>query len=75
MLRFRGTQGIINALTDYPVGVKRVSPLRVHGQLETPLAPALLGLPWVSGALKQRNARRYSLSFFAIALANYLLTD
>jgi len=37
--------------------------------------PALLVLPWVTGALKQRNARRYFISFFAIALTNYLLTD
>lgn len=52
------------------------------------LAPRLFGLrgaaqtlryafvlPWLTGALKQRNARRYFFSFFAVALANYLLTD
>ncbi len=50
-------------------------PLRVHGQLETPFVPALLVLPWMLGALEQRNARRYFLSFFGIALTNYLLTD
>lgn len=72
---FAGTQGIINALTDHPMGVKHVIPLRVHGQLETPFVPALLVLPWAAGAFKQRNARRYFLSFFGIALANYLLTD
>lgn len=66
---------MIYALTDHPVGVKRVIPLLVHGQLETPFVPALLVLPWATGALKQRNARRYFLSFFGIALANYLLTD
>jgi hypothetical protein len=37
--------------------------------------PALLLLLWVTGALKQRNARPYFFSFFSIALTNYLLTD
>jgi len=55
--------------------LKRLVPLRVHGQLETPYVPGLLLLPWLTGALKQRNARRYFFSFFGIALANYLLTD
>lgn len=72
---FAGAQGVLNALTDHPLGLKRVVPLRVHGQLETPFVPALLVLPWVTGALQQRNARRYFFSFFGIALANYLLTD
>ena len=72
---FAGTQGVINVLTDHPVGLKRVVPLRIHGALETPFVPALLVLPMLTGAFKQRNARRYFLSFFGVALANYLLTD
>jgi hypothetical protein len=40
-----------------------------------PFVPALPLLPWATGALRQLNARRYFLSFFTIALANYLLTD
>ena len=72
---FAGTQGVLNALTNQPYAVKRVVPFRVHGQLETPFVPALLLLPYLTGALKQRNARRYFISFFAVALTNYLLTD
>lgn len=72
---FAGTQGVINVLTDHPVGLRRVIPFRVHGKLETPFVPALLVLPMLTGAFKQRNARRYFLSFFSVALANYLLTD
>lgn len=72
---FAGQQLLLNALTDHPVGLKPLVPLRVHGQLETPLLPALLALPWATGALRQRNARRYFVSFFALALTNYLLTD
>ncbi len=72
---FAASQGILNALTNHPLGLVHVVPLRVHGQLETPFVPSLLLLPWATGALKQPNARRYFLSFFSIALANYLLTD
>jgi len=72
---FAGTQGVINALTDQPYGIKKLIPFRVHGQLETPFVPALLALPWLTGALKQRNARLFFASFFVIALTNYLLTD
>ena len=72
---FAASQGLLNALTDHPLGLKKVVPLRVHGELETPYVPAILLLPWVTGALKQRNARLYFSAFFAIAAANYLLTD
>ena len=72
---FAATQGVLNAFTDQPLAVKRIVPFRVHGQLETPFLPALVLVPWLTGALKQRNARRYFFSFFAVALANYLLTD
>lgn len=72
---FAATRGALNALTDHPLGLKRVVPLRVHGQCETPFVPALLLFPWLTGALKQPRARRYFLSFFCVVLANYLLTD
>jgi hypothetical protein len=72
---FAALQGLLNALTDHPLGLKRVVPLRIHGQLETPFVPSLLLLPWATGALKQQNARRYFVTFFVVALTNYLLTD
>jgi hypothetical protein len=57
-------------LTDQPYALKRVVPFRVHGQLQTPFVPALVLVPWLTGALKQRKARRYFFSFFAVAPAN-----
>lgn len=72
---FGVSQGILNLFTNQPLALKKIVPFRVHGQLETPFVPALILLPWLTGALKQRNARRYFISFFSIALANYLLTD
>lgn len=61
---FAGTQGLLNIFTDHPLALKRMVPFRVHGELETPFVPALLVLPWITGALRQRNARRYFFSFF-----------
>ena len=69
------SQGLLNALTDHPLGVNKVVPLRMHGELETPFVPAILLLPLVTGAFRQRNARYYFGSFFALAFANYMLTD
>jgi len=40
----------------------------MYGKLETPYVPAILLLPWLTGAFKQRNARIYFGSFFAMAL-------
>ncbi|BDI31467.1 hypothetical protein CCAX7_35180 [Capsulimonas corticalis] len=72
---FGGAAGLLTALTDQPFVIKRVVPFRVHGRIDTPFVPALLVLPWVTGALKQRNARLFFFSFFAAVLTNYLLTD
>ncbi len=72
---FAAAQGVINTFTDHPLGLKPIIPFELHGELETPFVPALVILPWLTGALKQPNARRYFFSFFALALANYLLTD
>lgn len=72
---FAATQGVLNAFTDQPLALRRVVPFRVHGQVETPFVPALVILPWLTGALRQRPARHYFFSFFAVALANYLLTN
>ena len=72
---FAASQGLLNALTDHPLGLTKLVPLRLHGKLETPYVPAILLLPWLTGALAQRNARYYFTGFFAIAAANYLLSD
>ncbi len=70
-----GAAGVLTALTNQPLAWKRVVPFHVHGQVDTPFVPTLLLLPWATGALKQRNARRFFASFTAVVLANYLLTD
>jgi len=72
---FAANQALINSLTVQPYAIKKLIPFRVHGQLETPVLPALLVVPYLTGAFKRRNARRFFVGFFALALTNYLLTD
>ena len=72
---FGGAAGVLTALTNQPLAWKRVVPFRAHGRVDTPFVPTLILLPWATGALKQRNARRFFYSFTTIVLTNYLLTD
>jgi hypothetical protein len=46
-----------------------------HGQLETPLVPAIVLAPWLAGELKEPRARAFFLGFFGVAFAHYVLTD
>ena len=72
---FGGAAGVLTALTNQPFALYRLIPFRVHGRVDTPFVPTLLLLPWATGALRQRNARRFFGAFFAVVLTNYLLTD
>lgn len=72
---FGGAAGVLTALTNQPFALRRVVPFRVHGEVDTPFVPTLLLLPWATGALKQRRARRFFFAFTAVVLTNYLLTD
>ena len=58
------------ALTDHPLGLNKLIPLRVHGELETHFVPALVLLPWITGASRQEAAKRDFLTFAAVAAAN-----
>lgn len=69
------SQGVLNALTDQPLALAKVVPFRLHGEGETLFVPSILLLPLLTGAMKRRNARIYFGAFFALAAANYVLTD
>ncbi len=69
------TQGTINALTDHPVGLRRIIPLRIHGWLELAAAPAVIALPPLTGAVSDRRARRAWLTVLGLLATNYTLTD
>jgi short-subunit dehydrogenase len=69
------TQGTINALTDHPVALRRMIPLRIHGWLELAAAPFVIALPPLTGAVSDRRARTAWLSALALLATNYTLTD
>lgn len=62
---------MLTAVTDQPLAWRRVVPFRVHSQVDTPFVATLLLSPWATGALKQRNARRFFYLFTVVALTNY----
>lgn len=45
---FGGVQGILNALTDQPLAVKRLVPFRTHGTIELASGPLFVALPWLT---------------------------
>ncbi|HYW50285.1 MAG TPA: hypothetical protein VE861_06755 [Gemmatimonadaceae bacterium] len=72
---FAASHAGIAALTDYPAGVRRTIPFDVHGKMDLGYLPALLAVPAMVGALRQRNALRYFATMFAVGSATWLLTD
>jgi hypothetical protein len=80
---FGGAQGSLNAVTDQPLALRRIVPFGTHCTIELsggPLFVALplalpLALPWLTGALKEPEARAYFLILGAVLVAVYGLTD
>lgn len=72
---FAGSYLLLSAFTDDPLGLKRAVPFPTHGKLELASAPALLALPWLTGALKDPKARAYFLALLGTVAAVYTLTD
>ncbi|AFZ68462.1 hypothetical protein Deipe_3012 [Deinococcus peraridilitoris DSM 19664] len=72
---FGGSYLLLSAFTDDPLGLKRALPFRTHGKLELASAPALLALPWLTGALKDPKARMYFLGLLGTVATVYSLTD
>lgn len=72
---FAGAAAVIIAFSNHRLAIKPLMPMRVHGYLDAPFVPAILLLPWLTGALAQPNARIFFTTFFVLTLFNYLLTD
>ncbi len=65
----------VSALTAYPLGLAREIPFPTHGKIELFSAPALLALPWLTGALKRPTERAYFATLLGTVLTVYALTD
>lgn len=64
-----------NLLTDHGVGAMRVIPFRKHAGLDIANLAALLLLPSLTGAAKDRKAARFFYTVCAAGVVNMLLTD
>ena len=72
---FAGSYLLLSALTDDPLGLKKMVPFPTHGKVELASAPALVGLPWMMGAMRDPKARMYFLGLLGTVAAVYSLTD
>ncbi len=62
-------------LTDYPGGVVKWIPLRVHLTAELILGPVLAALPWLAGFSDDTAATALFVAWGAISFATYFVTD
>ena len=72
---FGVVQGVLNAVTDQPLAVRRIVPFALHGQIEKASAPVYALVPLLAGAASQRRDRAYWLAMGAVLVANFNLTD
>ena len=66
---------VLAVLTDYPMGLLRVVPFRVHGWIDALATPAVLGAPWLAGFSGQPDARNLFAVFGTTAIVVTALTD
>ena len=70
-----GTYTAVSAFTNYPLGVKRAIPFKVHGASELAIAAALPAMPWVLGFARHEAARNLCFGLTALTLVVAALTD
>ena len=65
----------VNALTDSPLGVRRVIPWRTHRVIDLAADPLYVALPLVTGIAREPRARALWLGSTALLATSVLLTD
>jgi hypothetical protein len=65
----------LSAVTDYPLGVKRVAPFKAHGAAELVIAAMLPAMPWVLGFADNKAARNLCFALTGLTLVVAALTD
>ena len=65
----------LSSLTDYPLGLKRLVPFKVHGAAELAIAAVLPAMPWLLGFANDRAARNMCIGLSAFTLVVSALTD
>jgi hypothetical protein len=65
----------VSAMTDYPLGVKRVIPFKAHGAVEVAIGAALPAMPFLLGFSEHRAARNFFFALTAFTAVVAALTD
>ena len=70
-----GGYGVLSALTNYPMSVRRLVPFKAHGAAELAIGAALPALPWLLGFADHRAARNLCFGLTALTAVVAALTD
>jgi hypothetical protein len=65
----------VNALTDTPLGVRRIIPLRTHRAIDLATDPFYVLLPLTTGIVREPRARALWLAGGAVLAGSVALTD
>ena len=66
---------LMTLLTDFPLGVAKVVPVKLHKLVETIVGPILIIAPWLLGFSENLTARYVYIAMGLIIIAVGLLTD
>ncbi len=66
---------VVNALTDTPLSLRRVIPLRTHRAIDLATDPLYVAVPVLSGIAREPRARALWLATTALLAGSVALTD
>jgi hypothetical protein len=66
---------LLTLVTDFPLGVAKIVPLRIHGAIEFVVSIALVALPWMLNFALDVAARNFYVGAGALIFAVWLVTD
>src|SRR5271169_2312097 len=70
-----GVHLALTLLTNFPLGLVKVIPLKIHGFIELAVGPCLIALPFVLGLSSEPTAQAFYTICGIVILAVWALTD
>jgi len=70
-----GVHLLLTVVTDFPYGLVKLVPLRIHGVVELVVSIALVGVAFVLKGVDGAVAQIYYLAFAAAVFVTWLVTD
>jgi len=65
----------LTALTDFPAGLIKIIPVRIHGFIELAVSMLLAGVAFLLGSVEGEIAKIFYLCFAAAVFLTWLITD